>query len=198
MQTATHDTPATQREPNPDPSGRRGAGRDRWLGGGAQLLSERGPEGLKLHSLARSIGRTTGSFYHHFAGMAEFREELAANFSGQALRDAQEEAAHDDPIEELHRFLHIHERQQVDDLASAMRAWSRSFPPAARAVEEAEQKLLRYFEGLFRRLGSTRTTARAQSVLLFSLGVAGSRPPWRRSAAERRRTIEIILSGSPS
>ena len=168
-------------------------GARRWLEGGALLLRTHGPAGVKLRSLAAAVERSTGSFYHHFGSFPAFLEALAADFSGDALSGAMVEARHDDPHTELRRFLHIHEARQIDDLASAMRAWSRSFVPAARAVEEAEAKVLRYFERLFRSAGSDRPTARAQATLLLSYGAAQVSTPWRRSKAEVRRIQELIL-----
>jgi len=174
------------------------AGRRRWIEGGGELLRSGGPASVKLRPLAAQVGLSTGSFYHHhFGGFAAYLEELAADFSGEGLEDAIRSAEHSDPRERLRRFLRIHHRREVDDLASAMRAWGRSFQPAARAVSEAETRVLRYFEQIFRELGSDRTTARAQATLVLATGIAQVKTPWRQSAAERRRAFELILGEDP-
>jgi len=43
---------------------------------GLEALVKSGPEALKAARLARMLGVTTGSFYWHFAGVAEFRSGL--------------------------------------------------------------------------------------------------------------------------
>ena len=161
--------------------------------GGRELLRSGGPAAVKLRPLAAQVGLSTGSFYHHFGGFTEYLEALAAHFSGEGLEDAIRHAEHPEPSERLRRFLRVHHRREVDDLASAMRAWGRSFPPAAQAMKEAEHKVLRYFEHIFHELGSDRTTARAQATLVLATGIAQVKTPWRQSAAERRRALEIIL-----
>lgn len=91
------------------------------LEGGGELLRSGGPAAVRLRPLAAQVGLSTGSFYQHFGGFAQYLEELAAHCSGEGLEDAMRSAQHPDPRERLRRFLRIHHRSDVDDVASAMR-----------------------------------------------------------------------------
>ncbi|MCU0375108.1 MAG: TetR/AcrR family transcriptional regulator [Chitinophagaceae bacterium] len=47
-----------------------------WLQTGYQRFAELGPEGLKVEPLAKNAGISKSSFYHHFADIACFEEDL--------------------------------------------------------------------------------------------------------------------------
>ena len=51
-----------------------------WLIAGQELLRSGGFQSVKLAALCELTGRTTGSFYHHFDGMAAYLGELASFF----------------------------------------------------------------------------------------------------------------------
>lgn len=50
--------------------------RDDYFAGALRLLADEGASGLTVHRLCRSIGVTTGSFYHHFEGLDGFVGEF--------------------------------------------------------------------------------------------------------------------------
>lgn len=47
-----------------------------WIEAGYELFVNEGPKGLKVEVLARTVGVSKSSFYHHFADMEIFRERL--------------------------------------------------------------------------------------------------------------------------
>jgi len=47
-----------------------------WLEAGYAAFSLHGPNGIKVESLAKEIGKSKSSFYHHFADREIFIEEL--------------------------------------------------------------------------------------------------------------------------
>ncbi|MEM7514864.1 MAG: TetR/AcrR family transcriptional regulator, partial [Bacteroidota bacterium] len=40
-----------------------------WLKAGYDIFSQEGPGGLKVERLARIVGKSKSSFYHHFADL---------------------------------------------------------------------------------------------------------------------------------
>ncbi len=46
------------------------------LAAGLEILTEHGPDGLRIEPLCRRLGVTKGSFYHHFANRDAFFHEL--------------------------------------------------------------------------------------------------------------------------
>lgn len=47
-----------------------------WIEAGYEIFSRQGPEALKIEQIARRVGISKSSFYHHFADMDIFREKL--------------------------------------------------------------------------------------------------------------------------
>jgi AcrR family transcriptional regulator len=47
-----------------------------WLESGLGLLSEQGPQAITVEQLCNSVGRSKGSFYHHFADVKTYGDEL--------------------------------------------------------------------------------------------------------------------------
>ncbi len=49
---------------------------DPWIELGYSIFAEKGPEGLKVERLSKTIGKNKSSFYHHFADLPIFTEHL--------------------------------------------------------------------------------------------------------------------------
>jgi AcrR family transcriptional regulator len=64
-----------------------------WLQAGYELFAAAGPAGLKIEVLAKQVGISKSSFYHHFADLEIFRDLLLAYHVRQAHRLAEKEAA---------------------------------------------------------------------------------------------------------
>lgn len=56
-----------------------------WLAAGYALFAAAGPHGLKVEVLARRVGKSKSSFYHHFADLECFVERLLARHHDRAL-----------------------------------------------------------------------------------------------------------------
>ncbi|MCX6266046.1 MAG: TetR/AcrR family transcriptional regulator, partial [Bacteroidetes bacterium] len=50
--------------------------KDIWIKTGYEIFAQFGVSGLKIESLARKVGISKSSFYHHFADLELFMEEL--------------------------------------------------------------------------------------------------------------------------
>ena len=52
--------------------------KDPWIKIGYDLFANEGPNGLKIESLARKVAKNKSSFYHHFADIEVFTDQLLA------------------------------------------------------------------------------------------------------------------------
>ena len=155
-------------------------GRELWLLAGQELLRRGGAGSVKLRALSSQLGGlTTGSFYHHFSGMADYLDQLARHYGtdqpsrGLALVDDP------DPRLRLRRLYEMSLDDRMGPLDAAMRDWAGSNSLAAQAVQDADGALLRFIERAFLDLGYPRREAQARAQLLFSAGTARITPPWR-------------------
>ena len=62
-----------------------------WIEAGYELFAAAGPHGLRVEVLARRVGKSKSSFYHHFADLECFAELLLARHHGRALAIADRE-----------------------------------------------------------------------------------------------------------
>jgi AcrR family transcriptional regulator len=62
-----------------------------WLRAGYDLFAHAGPAGLKVEVLARRVGKSKSSFYHHFADTEVFTECLLTYHLQQATQIADRE-----------------------------------------------------------------------------------------------------------
>jgi len=47
-----------------------------WIETAYDVFAQEGPNGLKIESIARTIGKSKSSFYHHFADLELFTDVL--------------------------------------------------------------------------------------------------------------------------
>lgn len=152
--------------------------RRRWLQAGQSLLRRGGVAAVKLQALTAETGLTTGSFYHHFSGMAEYLEELAGYYGADQLTQVLDALLPLAPRERLRRLAEISDDEQMFPVDAAMRDWAGSNPSAAASVKATDATLLRYMEQAFIDLGHDTEAARTRALLLISAGVARVDAPW--------------------
>jgi AcrR family transcriptional regulator len=165
-------------------------GRELWLLAGQELLRRGGISTVKLQALTAELGLTTGSFYHHFSGMADYLDDLARYYGSEQVRQHIDRIADDDPRVRLRRLAAVSRDERMGPLDAAMRAWAAGNELAAEAVHQADELLLRYLEQAFRDLGFDRRDAQLRALLLFSVGVARVQVPWRPAV----RSIDDVLT----
>ena len=76
-----------------------------WLLAAYRLFAQDGPKGLKIEVLAREVGKSKSSFYHHFADMEVFTERLLGYHLERARLIAQQEAACRNVVPDLMNVL---------------------------------------------------------------------------------------------
>ena len=62
-------------------------GREDWILAGFRALVAGGPEAVRVEPVARGLGLTKGSFYWHFAGLAEWHAAMLAYWEARAFSD---------------------------------------------------------------------------------------------------------------
>lgn len=97
------------------------------------ILAREGAAGLKIGPLCRSLGVTSGSFYHHFGGWAGFVRGLLRYWEAeQTDRIVELARATADPVERIDvvKQLSVELRH---DAEAAIRAWAQIDPEVGRA-----------------------------------------------------------------
>lgn len=133
--------------------------RDRWIEAGIEALIEQGPDTLKAEPLARRLKTTKGSFYWHFKDVPEFHAAVLSYWASST----QVVASDDNPVVQLRGFAAG--LAQADTAEPALRAWAKSNPVAARAVQDVDEVRLAHLDAL---LGEIDIANPEMSRILYS------------------------------
>jgi AcrR family transcriptional regulator len=112
--------------------------RDHYLAAGLDLIAEGGISAVTIAALCERLGVTKGSFYHHFGDVSDFHEALLASWeegTHQAIKAAR-------AVTDSHKRLSVLKELGVaahHEAESAIRAWGRSYAPAAAVVRRVDR-----------------------------------------------------------
>lgn len=165
-----------------------------WLLAGQDLLRAGGVRSVKLTALTRALGRTTGSFYHHFGSMTQYLEALADFYGTEQVEATLRALTRLGPQQRLAELGRISRDHRMQPLSLAMREWGASDPRAAAAVEAADGRLLEFVRDTLIELGYDEPDAQVRAHLLFAVGASRVATPWRPPSDLDRRILSIIAA----
>ncbi len=142
-----------------------------WVDGALAALCAAGIDGVRVEPLARSLGVTKGSFYHHFDNRRALHLEMLSEWERlgtSMIIDVVDEAA-DDPEARL-RLLMMN-TYGADDVAdaieAAIRAWAAGDEVASEAVRRVDDRRVGYVAKLLSEAGMTPAQATRRARLMY-------------------------------
>ncbi len=152
--------PKPTRTPRLDP--------EAWLDAGLDALVDHGLDGVRVEVLARRIGVTKGSFYHHFQDHPEFLRRMVERW--RAIQEGHLQAlaatASEDPVRQLEEVMNfVHHKDSRHDIA--LRCWARHDAAVRRTVAVVDAARLDYLARLFTRLGVGGDEALLRSRMIY-------------------------------
>ena len=148
--------------------------RQAWIEEGFRLLVEEGDGALTVDALCRRLGRSKGSFYHHFGGRPGYIDALLGEWEQQATDRLIATGRSPDPVEARLRTVN----RQASELGNArleraIRGWAAREPLAARVQERVDRRRLRFLEELCtERMGGGEAAERLARI--FQLTFVGA------------------------
>jgi len=133
--------------------------RDHYLAAGLDLLAEGGVGAVTIAALCERLRVTKGSFYHHFDDVSDYHEALLGGWE-RGTYEAIEAAR---AVTDSHRRLSVLKELGVaahHEAESAIRAWGRSYEPAAVVVRRVDAAREANLVESFRAIGIPLTRAR--------------------------------------
>lgn len=177
--------------------------RETWLTAALEQLREQGPGGLAVDKIARRLGVTRGSFYHHFDNLDSLLEELPTHWMHRFAPTPFEVMIEWEPtIDGYVRklvcdYIPNMGRMRYD---AAMRAWAQTDDAAMRAVGEVDAARLESLTRFFSHFGcgdcAEPSAVAAYSMIVGLDGVSRWGPEERELIAEA--IIDIQRSCRPS
>ncbi len=162
-----------------------------------RVLAEEGVPGVKIDRLAARLRLSKGSFFHHFDGIAAYRQALLDRWEGRALHELD-----DAPPQAILEGFAARVSNLVDlPLEAAVRAWAFQDPEAAAAQERVDRARLAVLESIWSRMVDDPARAHTAALLphLLLIGATVALPATSRKDLESVFGLlaDLIPSVSP-
>jgi AcrR family transcriptional regulator len=145
-----------------------------WLEHGLSTLAERGANALKVGAMAAELNVSRGSFYWHFADIADFRAQLLRSWQDWAtdriIRLLETEQAEPDRLRTLlsRAFVERHDPDRsVRSLDRAIRSWAGEDAGVAAAVAAVDDRRVTYIANLLSAGGVEPPKAHDRAAFLY-------------------------------
>jgi len=142
--------------------------REDWLAEALEVLSSEGVGGVRVLSLATSLGVTRGSFHWHFRNRDEFLEALLEYWRIEMTETVIEhiDRIEGEPRERIHELAGFVVRTGRTHYDPAVRAWALADPMAREVVQGVDERRVKYLAGLFERAGFSPEEAVSRGGML--------------------------------
>lgn len=163
--------------------------RRRFFDAGMEILALKGYGSLKLTTLCRHLGVTTGSFYHSFENWQDFTVQfLEAWYHEGTLKIIEMTKAEVDPIHQVEMLLRA-SMSVPHEAEAAIRVWAGINPVVRKFQDDVDSQRLEIVTEAFERLvGDLHLAARlAKSALYALIGYE------QAGAARDLEALELLL-----
>lgn len=152
--------------------------RDRgdWIDAARAVLIAKGVDQVRVDPLAKELGVTTGSFYHHFKNRQELLDELLADWEvyNSGALFAAVAGAGDDPDDQYWAISHawVSEAKYIPAYDAAVRAWAHTSPDVETHVRKVDDERIAVLQRIFEGFGydSQRAFIRARIMYFHQVG----------------------------
>ncbi|HVD54540.1 MAG TPA: TetR/AcrR family transcriptional regulator [Propionibacteriaceae bacterium] len=177
--------------------------RSDWLEAGLASLAQDGPNGLRIDRLCRRLEVSKGSFHHHFAGAADFKQALLGTYETRvvaALDEAIEQTTGTTPkaaLAGLTAAITGSESFYRPDLEVAMRAWAYSDPEVRAVQERVDERRLQSLQAIWSKILNDSEAAYTAALVPYLVGIGASliQPPTPQD--QLQRVYELLLGLVP-
>ena len=178
--------------------------RSAWTNEAKKLLISHGISEVKVEVLAKRLGVTPGSFYHHFSGRPDLHDSLLKlwqNTNTAPLRDAID-CAPGDPKRQYLAFFAVWVLEEDFDpkFDLAVRNWGKTVDVVAQFVKSEDDRRIAFLKTIFEGLGyeNLKAEMRARVTYYHQIGYYAI-----EEEEPRERRLELvpeyaeILTGKP-
>lgn len=145
---------------------------DDWIQAGFAILTDGGPNALRLDRLCEQLGVTKGSFYWHFVDLSAYRTALLEAWASLQDQDRHRftEMTEATPRERLQAMMQALLGPQLYALERAMRVWALTDESVAEGVRRGDMQLLGAIHQIFIDAGFEEQEALVRAVAFFAAG----------------------------
>jgi AcrR family transcriptional regulator len=166
--------------------------RNDWLDKGLDALRDGGEGALTIDGLCARLGRTKGSFYHHFEDIAAFLAALLARWEERQTSAPIHHAEAGGSPEQKRQRLSAVVRSLDGRLELAVRAWALRDERAAAVLRRVDARRVEYLASLYASEGRARGAALLLARLEYAAFV-GAQMLFSDLSAEGARSLGLAL-----
>ena len=169
---------------------------ERWVAEGLFVLRELGQEALTIERLCGNLGRTKGSFYHHFKDLSVYLDALLARWEARDTEGVILRADVENDVRRRRARLQNAVRRVDTGLDVAVRAWGLRDPRAGAVMNRVDDRRIGYLAELYRLQGLTPDDALRLARLEYAAFVGAEQLFGNLSAQSTRkldRTLQLAL-----
>jgi len=166
--------------------------KEAWLKEGLRVLAKMGEAGLNIDVLAKRLGVTKGSFYHHFKNRQVFSEELLAFWEDAMTEDVTRLSREGDYSERNKRFMELSFELENFDLEVAVRAWALRDPVARSYLARVDVRRIEYLQELAELVTDNKEKAKTVAQLRYALFVGATQMVPTVKGEELKRLREAL------
>ncbi|MDX1696429.1 MAG: TetR/AcrR family transcriptional regulator [Ketobacteraceae bacterium] len=174
--------------------------REDWINAGIDTLKTKGPQALSAEKLAKKLGVTRGSFYHHFENIHGFNTAILDHWVNvnTTIPFAEAKTNTSTPEDELEQLV---EKSWHTDLQLevAVRAWAMTNQQVRQWVETSDKYRLEYLIGLYQAVVGDKEKGKrfAQIAFYGLLGAIHAQPKMaEEKLGELIREIQNLMMTS--
>ena len=172
MQSEKKDEPGARARP------RRMLSADDWIDAATDLLVSKSIDAVRVETLAKELGITIGSFYHHFKDRNDLLAKVLKRWHEQTTATVVRSYGDLAPEDALHEILslpfHGLTARRAAMVEFAIRAWARRDEMARQAVREVDEQRLAYYTKGFQKIGFGKAEASSRAFLVYSYQISQS------------------------
>ncbi len=174
-----------------------------WIEVGRGILASEGDGALTVDALCARLGKTKGSFYHHFADREAYARALldqwSRSFTEEIFPAVEQEEDLILAFEQLHVRLHHEYDMRLD---RAIRVWSLRSPEVSHIVHGFDEAWIDFLTRCFLRLTGNAELAQQLAMHQGALFIGASmmhldRPALAQLVDLNQVLINLLLSGRP-
>lgn len=167
-----------------------------WVVAALRVLATGGINDVKVERLAKDMGVTKGSFYHHFADrpalLSAMLDTWARIDTEQIIDLVTNRVGDDEPVAALEQLLRVTMGtvSEFDGVEAGVREWSVHDGDAAAVCARVDDRRLEYVTGLLTAAGVESGLARARAGIIYRVVIGEY--SWRRYGGEPADTAELL------
>lgn len=164
-----------------------------WIESGLVLLRTEGEHALTIERLCAALGRTKGSFYHHFESADVFASALLGVWEQRHTEAPIDVASREDTSAARRRTLDATVKALDWPLDLAVRGWALRDPEAREVVARVDARRIAYLESLLPAHAPARARRTAIATLEYAAFLGAMQLDPGRTRPKPMRDAERLL-----